>query len=184
MHLIEQIVLFETMYVTLKKSKKDESVVLQNVVVEIDSQVFKVVNLEESDVALKDAQVDVCDVLDHDDVRITEFVVNDSIVAGSHLTKNVIRELSPIAADQEAIAKAHHGNVDSLSGRVGYRHSSSIDRINFRFHTKDSTISVKIAYLNFRALIDTGAAVTEVSARVWQRYASNIRLKLGPPNHD
>ena len=80
MHLIEQIVLFETMYVTLKKSKKDESVVLQNVVVEMDSQVFKVVNLEESDVAFKDAQVDVCDVLDHDDVWITEFVVNDSIV--------------------------------------------------------------------------------------------------------
>ena len=162
----------------------DSFVVLHNVVVEVGPQVFKVANLKESDVVFEVAQVDVCDVLDHDDVRIIEFVVNDSIVAGSHLTKNVIRELSPIAADQEAIAKAHHGNVDPLSGRVGCRHSSSIDRINFRFHTKDSTISVKIAYLNFRALIDTGAAVTEVSARVWQRYASNIRLKLGPPNHD
>ena len=46
-----------------------------------------------SDVVFEDAQVDVCDVLDHDDVKITEFVVNDSIVAGSHLTKNVTRIL-------------------------------------------------------------------------------------------
>ena len=48
---------------------------------------FEVANLEESDVAFGDAQVDVGDVLEHD----------DSIVAGSHLTKNVTREVSPIA---------------------------------------------------------------------------------------
>ena len=54
---------------------------------------FEVANLEEGDVVFEDAQVDVCDVLDHDDVRITEFVVNDSIVAGSLLTKNVNRIL-------------------------------------------------------------------------------------------
>ena len=51
----------------------DSSVVLHNVVVEVDPQVFEVANLEESDVY---------DILDHDDVRVTEFVVNDSIVAG------------------------------------------------------------------------------------------------------
>ena len=62
------------------------SAVLHNVVVEVDPQVFEVANVEESDVVFEDAQVDVCDVLDHDDVKITEFVVNDSIVAGSHLT--------------------------------------------------------------------------------------------------
>ena len=104
-HFIEQIVLFETMYVTLKKSKKDESVVLQNVVVEIDSQMFKVVNLEESDVAFKDAQVDVCEVLDHDDVWITEFVVNDSIVAGLHLTKNVTVKFRLLLAIKKLLEK-------------------------------------------------------------------------------
>ena len=56
--------------------------------------------------------------------------------------------------------------------------------INSPFHTKDSKISVNIARLNFRALIDTGDAVTAVSARVWQRCSSNISLNLGPPNHD
>ena len=49
-----------------------------------------------------------CDVLDHDDVKIIEFVVNDSVVAGSHLTKNVIREVSTMAADQEAIEETNH----------------------------------------------------------------------------
>ena len=52
----------------------------------------------------------------------------------------------------------------------------------------DSNISVNIAHLNFRALIDTGAAVTyiytAVSARVSQRCSSNLSLNLGPPNHD
>ena len=30
----------------------------------------------------EDAQLDECDVLDHDDVKMTEFVVNNSVVAG------------------------------------------------------------------------------------------------------
>ena len=49
---------------------------------------------------------------------------------------------------------------------------------------EDSTVSVNIAHLNFRALIDTGAAVTAVSAGVWQRCASKISFYLAPPNHD
>ena len=72
---------------------------------------FEVANLEESDVVFEDAQVVVCDVLDHDDVTITEFVINDSVVAGSHLTKNVTREVSTMAADQEAIEETNHGDI-------------------------------------------------------------------------
>ena len=139
----------------------DSSVVLHNVVAEVDPQVFEVANVEESDVVFEDAQVDVCDVLDHDDVKITEFVVNDSIVAGSHLTKSVTGEVSPIAANKEAIEETNHGDI------VSSERTQFLDEINFPFHTKDSTISVNIAHLNFRALIDTGAAVTAVSARVW-----------------
>ena len=48
---------------------------------------------------------------------------------------------------------------------------------------EDSTVSVNIAHLNFRALIDTGAVVTAVSAGVWQRCASNISFYLALPNH-
>ena len=62
--------------------------------------------------------------------------------------------------------------------------TQSLDGINSPFQAKDSTIPVNIAHLNFRALLDTGAAVTPVSARAWQKCASNISLNLGPPNHD
>ena len=96
----------------------DSSVVLHDVVVEVDPQVLEVANLEESDVVFKDAQVDVCDVLDHDDVKITEFVVSDSIVAGSHLTTNVTPEVSPIAANKEAIEETSHGDIVSSEQTV------------------------------------------------------------------
>ena len=148
---------------------------LHNVVVEADPQVFEFANLEESGVVFEDAQVDLYDVLEHDDVRITEFVVNDSIVAGSHWTKNVTREVSPIAAHQEAIGETNHGDVDPLSGRVvSIKQTHFLHGINSPFHTEDSTISENIAHLNCRALIDTDAAVIAVSARVWQRCASKL----------
>ena len=118
------------------------SVVLYKVV-EVDPQVFEVANVEESDVAFEDAQVDVCDVLDHDDVKITEFVVNDSIAVGSHLTKNVTREVSPVATNKEAIEETNHGDI------VSSEQTQFLNGINSPFHTKDSTIFVNIARLNF-----------------------------------
>ena len=63
-------------------------------------------------------QVDVCDVLDHDDVKITGFVVNDFVVASSRLTNSVTGEVSPIAANKEAIRETNHDDIDPLSGRV------------------------------------------------------------------
>ena len=88
---------------------------------------FQVVNVEESHVVFEDAQVDVCDVLDHD-VTITEFVGNDSIVAGSHLTKNVTREVPPIAADQEAIGETNHADI------VSSEQTQFLNGINSPFH--------------------------------------------------
>ena len=177
-HLIDQNCPVQNSVCYNQGKEMDSSAVLHDVVVEVDPQVFEVASVEESDVVFEDAQVDVCDVLDHDDVKITEFVVNDSVVAGSHSTKNVTPEVSPIAANKEAMRETNHGDIVS-SGQTQF-----LNGINSPFHTKDSTISVNIARLNFRALIDTGAAVTAVSARAWQRCSSNISLNLGPPNHD
>ena len=109
-------------------------------------------NVEESDMVFEDPQVDAYDVLDHDDVKITEFIVNDSVVAGSHLSKHVTGEVSPIAANKEAIEETNHGDIVS-SGQTQF-----LNGINSPLHTKDSMISVNIAHLNLRALIDTGAA--------------------------
>ena len=111
--------------------------------------------------------------------------VYDSVVAVSHLTKNIACEVPPTAAYQEAIVAANHSVISPLYGRaVSSEHTQSLDGINSPFQAKDSTISVNIAHLNFQALLDIGAAVTAVSARVCQKCASNISLNLGPPNHD
>ena len=66
-----------------------------------------------------------------------------------------------------------------LSKDIGEANHSDIgDGINSPFHAKDSTISVNLAHLNLQALLDTGAAVTAESARVWQNC-----VNLDPPNH-
>ena len=117
------------------QGKEIESVVLHNVVVEVDPQVFEVANVEESNVVFEDAQVDVYDLLDRDDLKITEFVVNDSVVASSHFTKSVTGEVSPIAANKEAIRETNHGDTDPLSGRVVSREQTQfLNGINFPFH--------------------------------------------------
>ena len=100
--LIDQNSLVQNSVCYSQGKEMDSSVVLHNIVVEVHPQVFEVANVEQSDVAFEDAQVDLCDVLDHDDVKITEFVVNDSMVAGSHLTKNVTRAVSPVAANKKS----------------------------------------------------------------------------------
>ena len=110
--------------------------------------------------------------MDHNDVKITDFVFNDSVVAGSNFSKNVTREVSPISADQEAIRETNHGDI------VSSEQTQFLNGIYSPFHTKGSTISVNIAHLNFLALIDTGAAVTAVSARVWQRCSRLFLLRL------
>ena len=94
MHLINQNSPVQNSVCYNQGKEIDSSVVLHiNVVVEVDPQVLEVAHVEESDVVFEDAQVDVYDVLDHDDVKITAFVVNDSVVASSHLTKNVTQIL-------------------------------------------------------------------------------------------
>ena len=170
------------MFVTIKKI--DLSVASLNVVVEVDPQMFEVANLEERDDVSEDAQAAVCDVLDHNDVETTESVVIDSIVASSHLTESVACEVPPTFADQEALGEANHSDISPRGGRpVSSNQTQSLDGINSPFQRKDSTVSATIARLNFRALLDTSAAVTTVSARVWQKRVSDISLNLGPPNH-
>ena len=48
----------------------------------------------------------------------------------------------------------------------------------FRFVTDTSCVSVNIGEYNFRALVDTGAAVTAVSANVWNKYLCHVYPSL------
>ena len=93
--------------------------------------------------------------MDYGDIENTEFVVRDSIVASSHLTKSVAPEVPPTAACQEAIGEANNSDIGPRDVRaVSSKQTKSLEM--------DSTISIKIAHLNFRALLDTGAAITTV----------------------
>ena len=120
----------------------------------------------------------------HDDVEITESVINDSIVVGSHLTENVAREAPPIVVCQEDIGEANNSDIGPRRGVVSSKQTQTLDEINSPFQVKDPTISFNIAHLNYQALLDTGAAVAALSARVWQECVSDITLDLDPPNHD
>ena len=47
--------------------------------------------------------------------------------------------------------------------------------------SSDFTVLVGIANFKCQALLDTGAAVTAVSARIWREYLSDIHPYLNPP---
>ena len=88
----------------------------------------------------------------------------------------LMRSRLPLSKD---IGEANHSDIGPCSGRaVLSKPTRSPDGINSPFHAKDSTISVNFAHLNLQALLDTGAAVTAESARVWQNC-----VNLDPPNH-
>lgn len=54
----------------------------------------------------------------------------------------------------------------------------SIDTICFPFAADNATILVGIGGLEFRALVDTGAAVTAVNANVWNKCLSHANPRL------
>ena len=56
-----------------------------------------------------------------------------------------------------------------------------MDSVSFQLKSSDYTISVGIANFKFQALLDTGAAVTAVSARIWREYLIDIHPNLNPP---
>ena len=79
------------------------------------------------------------------------------------------------------------GNIDTST--------RSMDSVNFQLKSSDFTVSVGIANFKFQALLDTGAAVTAVSARIWlppsltvldhpriwREYLIDIHPNLNPP---
>ena len=57
----------------------------------------------------------------------------------------------------------------------------SMDSVSFQLKSSDFTVSVGIANFKFQALLDTGAAVTAVSARSWREYLIDIHPNLNSP---
>ena len=56
-----------------------------------------------------------------------------------------------------------------------------MDSVSFQLKSGNFTVSVGIANFKFQALLDTGAAVTAVSGRIWREYLIDIHPNLNPP---
>ena len=74
--------------------------------------------------------------------------------------------------------------VDPQSSDCAYRKGNidtsirSMDSVSFQLKSSDFTVSVGIANFKFQALLDTGATVTAMSARIWREYLVDIHPNL------
>ena len=57
----------------------------------------------------------------------------------------------------------------------------SIDSVCFQLKPDDFAVSVGVANFKFQALLDTGAAISAVSARIWREYLIDIHPNLNLP---
>ena len=96
--------------------------------------------------------------------------------------------LSPeIVKSTEITTQSERAKVDPQSSDCAYQKRNidtsirSMDSVSFQLKSSDFTVSVGIANLKFQALLDTGAAVTAVSARIWREYLIDIHPNLNPP---
>ena len=64
------------------------------------------------------------------------------------------------------------GNVDTSIKSIG--------SVCFQLKPDDFTVSVGVVNLKFQALVDTGAAVSAVSACIWREYLITIDPNLNP----
>ena len=56
-----------------------------------------------------------------------------------------------------------------------------MDSVPFQKKSSDFIVSVGIANFKFQALLNTGAAIAAVSARIWREYLIDIHPYLNPP---
>ena len=144
--------------------------------VEIDPQVFQVV---------REKQIKVETATAHH-----VFSGADAIVANSSpLNSNEeLIVLSPkFVNSTEVTTQSERAKVDPQSSDCAYQKGNidtsirSMDSVSFQLKASDFTVSVVIANFKFQALLDTGAAVTVVSARIWREYLVDIYPNLNPP---
>lgn len=101
------------------------------------------------------------------------------------MNDNIANEVPLVVVCQEDNGEANHSDIGPCDCEaVSSKQTQSLDGINSPFQAKDSIISVHIAHLNFKALLDTGAAVTAISACESQESVSDVSPNLDLPNRD
>lgn len=168
-------------------------------------QVFKVSAVEEA------IETDIVDILDDEDVVVSETVlVNDILLkeGKNPVTPSVFLSSSEDNVKQTAVGDrekpSNFSNVLQLQSpevvtntcfpkvcfdnkTLNLRDSNAasevtIDTICFPFVANSSSISISIEGHTFRCLVDTGAAITAVSAYVWNEYLHSVCPNLVHPD--
>ena len=150
-----------------------------------DTQVFEVA-------AVNDVEMNAVDVLHAEDVMITEVVLNNDLPSFVKFRREINDKpmndqvelkssalnndgsVSCRAEKAEAVSDTCLSEKRSSNGSSANTFSSvtsnALDSICFPFVANSSIISVSIECSEFQCLVDTGAAITAVSANVWKKY--------------
>ena len=154
--------------------------------------------------AEKEVEINTVDILDHEDVVVTRVVLNDIVLKTkndpdtslqSSLSKENV-ELSDVQVQRESSVLRR---LDTVSGHakstevrlpqvcqkdktirisddnaISDATTNTIDTVCFPFVAGCSTIPISIEGYEFRCLVDTGAAITAVSADVWNKYLRHV----------
>ena len=156
-----------------------------------DPEVFQVTAAE------KEVEIDTVDILDLKDVFVSETVLNnivlikkidtDTSFQTSPAKKNIgkssvqVQSNSSVSSDVGTVS-VHTKSTEDTSRTDNFPDGNAIsdvatdtiDTISFPFLADGSTVPISIEGFEFRCLVDTGAAVTAVSANVWNKFLRHV----------
>ena len=146
-----------------------------------DPEAFQVTAAE------KEVEIDTVDILDLKDVFVSETVLNnivlkkkidpDTSFQTSTAKKNIgkssvqVQSNSSVSSDVGTVSVHTKSTEDNAISDVA---TDTIDTISFPFLADGSTVPIGIEGFEFRCLVDTGAAVTAVSANVWNKFLRHV----------
>ena len=142
--------------------------------------------------------------MDHEDVVVTKAVLNDIVLKTKNdpdtsLRSSLSKENVELSDVQVQCESSVLSRLDTVSGHakstevrlpqvcqkdktiripddnaISDATTDTIDSICFPFVAGCSTIPISIEGYEFRCLVDTGAAITAVSANVWSKYLRHV----------
>ncbi|PFX20894.1 Retrovirus-related Pol polyprotein from transposon 17.6 [Stylophora pistillata] len=161
---------------------------------------FKSAVVEENSLVFEQADIFNDDVLSRDDIVISEVISNNAKqnkMPGSD--KTLCSDYSPLASsdlensEQGSTSLSVSRTLSNFSSRaeadsfvqpVSNYVEDKVNDISISFAPGSALLPVSIKGHNFQYLIDTGAAVTAVSANVWRKHLGHAYPELGVPDSE
>ena len=143
--------------------------------IEVGPQVFQVV--QEKQIGVETALAD--HVFFRGDATITNSRPFNSSEKSSIPPRKVVKSTSNAAPSERVNVDVRSSDSTCQKGNVDMS-IKSIDGVSFQLRPDDFTVSVGVANFKFQALLDTGAAVSAVSAHIWREYVIDIHPNLNP----